>query len=197
MATLHESRPPTPGRYSERTAWVGRLTPLRRFIRTETGGAALLVAAVLAGLVWANIGDSYQEVWETHLAVTLGDAGIGLTLHEWVNSGLMTFFFLVVGLEARREFDLGELRERRRLVLPLLAGIGGMAAVGRDLPGPQPGWTVRRRLGDRDGERHRPRGRAPRGRGATRAAAPARVRPDRARRQRSRRAGPDRRGLLR
>ena len=127
MATLHESRPPTPGRYSERTAWVDRLTPLRRFIRTETGGAALLVAAVLAGLVWANIGDSYQEVWETHLAVTLGDAGIGLTLHEWVNSGLMTFFFLVVGLEARREFDLGELRERRRLILPLLAGIGGMA----------------------------------------------------------------------
>src|SRR4030095_12946245 len=54
--------------------------------------------------------------------------GISLTLHEWVNSGLMTFFFFVVGLEARREFDLGELRERRRFTLPLLAGIGGMAA---------------------------------------------------------------------
>src|SRR5262249_14750742 len=45
----------------------------------------------------------------------------------WVNSGLMTFFFFVVGLEARREFDLGELRERRRFTLPLLAGVGGMA----------------------------------------------------------------------
>jgi Na+/H+ antiporter NhaA len=131
MTTLPVSLPqpdaPTPGRFSERTAWVGRLTPLRRFVRTETGGAALLVAAVLAGLAWANVGGSYREVWETHVAVTLGDEGLRLTLREWVNSGLMTFFFLVVGLEARREFDLGELRERRRLVLPLLAGIGGMA----------------------------------------------------------------------
>jgi Na+/H+ antiporter NhaA len=116
------------GWFSEHTAWVGRLTPLRRFVRTETGGAALLVAAVLAALAWANIGGSYQQVWETQLAVTLGDGGIHLSLREWVNSGLMTFFFLVVGLEARREFDLGELRERRRLVLPLLAAVGGMAA---------------------------------------------------------------------
>src|SRR6185369_11861550 len=51
-----------------------------------------------------------------------------MNLREWVNSGLMTFFFLVVGLEARRELDIGELRERARLVLPLLAGLGGMAA---------------------------------------------------------------------
>src|SRR5690348_15499121 len=48
-------------------------------------------------------------------------------LRGWVNSGLMTFFFFVIGLEARREFDLGELRERRRVALPLAAGIGGMA----------------------------------------------------------------------
>ena len=52
---------------------------------------------------------------------------MSLELREWVNSGLMTFFFFVLGLEARREFDLGELRERRRFALPLLAGIGGMA----------------------------------------------------------------------
>ena len=52
---------------------------------------------------------------------------MSLDLREWVNSGLMTFFFFVVGLEARREFDLGELRERRRFALPLLAGLGGMA----------------------------------------------------------------------
>src|SRR5918996_513690 len=111
------------GWFSERTAWVGRLTPLRRFVRTETGGAA-----VLAALVWANVGSSYPEVWETPVALTFGDHGIRLSLREWVNSGLMTFFFLVTGLEARRELDLGELRERRRLALPLLAGVGGMAA---------------------------------------------------------------------
>jgi Na+/H+ antiporter NhaA len=117
-----------PGRFSARTAWVGRVTPLRRFVRTETGGAALLIAAVFAALAWANVGSSYQEVWETHLDVAVADRGIHLTLREWINSGLMTVFFFVVGLEARREFDLGELRERRRLVPPLLAAVGGMAA---------------------------------------------------------------------
>src|SRR5262245_30382963 len=62
------------------------------------------------------------------LSIRLGDAGIALDLRGWVNSGLMTLFFLVVGLEARREFDIGELRERRRFALPLLAGISGVAA---------------------------------------------------------------------
>jgi hypothetical protein len=104
-AEMEQRLRPT-GWFSERTAWVGRLTPLRRFVRTETGGAALLIAAVLAALVWANVGSSYQEVWETHLDVTVGADGIRLPLREWVNSGLMTFFFLVVGLEARRELDL-------------------------------------------------------------------------------------------
>src|SRR5215217_2265345 len=125
VAELEQGLRPT-GWFSERTAWVGRLTPLRRFVRTETGGAAVLIAAVLAALLWANVGSSYH-VWETSVAVTFGDDGIGLSLREWVNSGLMTFFFLVTGLEARRELDLGDLRERR-LVLPLLAGVGGMAA---------------------------------------------------------------------
>ena len=71
---------------------------------------------------------SYKELWETELSVALGGEGVELTLREWVNSGLMSFFFFVLGLEARREFDLGELRERRRLALPMLAAIGGMGA---------------------------------------------------------------------
>jgi Na+/H+ antiporter NhaA len=70
---------------------------------------------------------SYDSFWETTLSIDLGGAGIALDLRHWVNSGLMTFFFFVLGLEARREFDLGELRERRRFALPLLAAIGGMA----------------------------------------------------------------------
>jgi Na+/H+ antiporter NhaA len=68
---------------------------------------------------------SYDSLWGTRLSIDLGGAGVALDLRHWVNSGLMTFFF--IGLEARREFDLGELRERRRFALPLLAGIGGMA----------------------------------------------------------------------
>lgn len=113
---------------AERTAWARSLrTPLREFMRTETGSAAVLLAATVAALVWANVGvGSYDRLWGTGLSVRLGGSGVALDLREWVNSGLMTFFFLVIGLEARREFDMGELRERRRLTLPLIAGIGGM-----------------------------------------------------------------------
>ena len=115
--------------FSGRTAWARSVqTPLRAFLRTETGGAAVLLAAALAALVWVNVdGSSYDSLWGTTLSIEIGGAGVSLELREWVNSGLMTFFFFVIGLEARREFDLGELRERRRFALPLLAGIGGMA----------------------------------------------------------------------
>jgi Na+/H+ antiporter NhaA len=119
-----------PSAFSGRTAWARSLeTPLREFLRTETGGAAVLLAAAVAALAWVNVHESsYGSFWGTTLSIDIGGAGVILDLRHWVNSGLMTFFFFVVGLEARREFDLGELRERRRFALPLLAGIGGMAA---------------------------------------------------------------------
>jgi Na+/H+ antiporter NhaA len=115
-------------RFSVSTAWArSSQTPLRRFLRTETGSAAVLLAATLVALVWANTDPSgYAATWGTDLSVRLGSAGLSADLHEWVNSGLMAFFFLVAGLEARREFDMGELRERRRLALPLVVGLGGM-----------------------------------------------------------------------
>ena len=118
-----------PSSFSGRTAWARSLeTPLREFLRTETGSAAVLLAAAVAALVWVNIdASSYDSLWRTKLSIDLGGAEIALDLRQWVNSGLMTFFFFVAGLEARREFDLGELRERRRFALPLLAAIGGMA----------------------------------------------------------------------
>jgi Na+/H+ antiporter NhaA len=125
--------PATRASFSGRTAWARSLqTPLREFLNTETGGAAVLLAAAVAALVWVNVhASSYEELWGTTLSIDVGGSGLDLTLREWVNSGLMTFFFFVLGLEARREFDLGELRERRRFALPLLAGIGGAAvAVG-------------------------------------------------------------------
>jgi Na+/H+ antiporter NhaA len=115
--------------FSGRTAWTRNLqTPLRSFLRTETGSAAVLLAGVLAALVWANVDPaSYERVWTTTLSINVGGSGISQDLRGWINTGLMTFFFFVIGLEARREFDLGELRERRRVALPLLAGVGGMA----------------------------------------------------------------------
>jgi Na+/H+ antiporter NhaA len=104
-----------------------RTTPLREFLRTETGGAAALLVATLVALVWANLSaSSYGTVWGTGVSVRIGGWSISQDLGQWVDSGLMTLFYLVVGLEARREFDMGELRERRRLALPLAAGVGGM-----------------------------------------------------------------------
>jgi Na+/H+ antiporter NhaA len=114
--------------FSGRTAWARSLeSPLREFLSTETGSAAVLFAAAVAALVWANLDlDSYNSVWHTELSIQIGQDGISQSLRDWVNGGLMTFFFFVVGLEVRREFDLGELRERRRLALPLAAALGGM-----------------------------------------------------------------------
>jgi hypothetical protein len=115
--------------YTARTAWSRNLAPpLRRFLSTETSSAVVLLAGALAALAWANIdASSYHRVWATVLTVRVGSSGISQDLRHWINDGLMVFFFFVVGLEARREFDLGELRERRRVTVPLLAGIGGMA----------------------------------------------------------------------
>jgi Na+/H+ antiporter NhaA len=88
----------------------------------------VLLVAALSALVWVNVdGSSYASAWSTRLSIDVGSSGVSLDLRSWVNSGLMTLFFFVVGLEARREFDLGELRERRRFALPLLAGVGGAA----------------------------------------------------------------------
>ncbi|HET8757950.1 MAG TPA: Na+/H+ antiporter NhaA, partial [Solirubrobacteraceae bacterium] len=111
------------------TAWARNLgAPLRDFLATETGGAVALLTAAVAALLWANSPwpDSYESVWSTELAIRLGDHVLALDLRGWVNEGLMTLFFLVVGLEARRELDIGQLRERTRIVVPLVAALSGM-----------------------------------------------------------------------
>src|ERR1700716_1930831 len=116
--------------YSGRTAWARNLAaPVRDFLSTETGSASVLVAATIAALLWANspAWHSYESVWTTKLSIQLGGGSIATDLRHWVNEGLMTFFFLVVGLEAKRELDLGELRERRRIAIPVMSAIGGMA----------------------------------------------------------------------
>jgi Na+/H+ antiporter NhaA len=112
-----------------RTAWARNLaSPIRSYLYTETGGAVVLAAAAVAALIWANVSlSSYEDVWGARFALSLNDHVLATDLRGWVNEGLMTLFFLVVGLEAKRELDLGELRERTRLAIPVLASFGGMA----------------------------------------------------------------------
>src|SRR5437588_3595799 len=115
--------------YGGRTAWARNLAaPVRDFLTTETGGAIVMLAAAIVALLWANSpwSHSYESVWTAKLVIRIGGGGISADLRHWVNEGLMTFFFLVVGLEAKRELDVGQLRERRRIAVPLFAAVGGM-----------------------------------------------------------------------
>jgi len=87
----------------------------------------LLLAAAVA-LAWANSpwGETYERFWKTPAELRLGSWAIGDDLRHWVNDGLMTLFFLVVGLEIKREFLTGELQDRRAAALPVVAAVGGM-----------------------------------------------------------------------
>src|SRR5215469_9270593 len=110
------------------TPWRRSISaPLHIFQQTEAGSAGVLVAAIVAALIWSNVDPaSYESVWHTSLSIHLGRFGVSRDLRTWINSGLMTLFFLVVGLKARREMDRGALRDRPRLVLPLVAGAAGL-----------------------------------------------------------------------
>ncbi|MGY1682326.1 Na+/H+ antiporter NhaA [Geodermatophilus sp. SYSU D01176] len=108
---------------------LARVAPLRQRLRTEAGGAGLLLAATVAALLWANSpwGDSYDAFWHTEFAVRFASAELSLDLQHWVNDGLMVFFFFVVGLEIKRELVMGELTDRRRAAVPALAAVTGLA----------------------------------------------------------------------
>jgi Na+/H+ antiporter NhaA len=125
MSAAAEQQPQT-----GRTAWARNMAaPVRDFLGTETGSAVVLLGAAVLALAWANspLRHSYDSLWTTHLSVRIGGGAVETDLRHWVNEGLMTLFFLVVGLEAKRELDVGELRQRRRVAIPALAAIGGMA----------------------------------------------------------------------
>jgi NhaA family Na+:H+ antiporter len=95
----------------------------------ETAGSDVMLVAATNALVWANSpwSASYRELFETVIEFSVGDlVTLDLSLHEWINSGLMSLFFLVVGLEIKRQLVHGELRDRRAAALPALAALGGM-----------------------------------------------------------------------
>src|ERR671919_2159196 len=102
--------------------------PLRRFLRTETGSAGLLLCATVAALVWANAaGGSYADLWSTEMALEVGGFEYREDLRHWVNDALMVFFFFVIGLELRRQLSMGELTDRSRVRVPVIAALAGLA----------------------------------------------------------------------
>jgi len=119
--------------WSESDRFVPRtlVRPLQRFMAHEAAGGIVMVLAAVAALVWANSpwGDTYTEFWQTLLVVELGDFVHldHLDLRAWVNDALMTLFFLLVGLEIKREVVHGSLQDLRSVALPVVAALGGMA----------------------------------------------------------------------
>jgi len=108
---------------------VRLLSPFRDFLRTESSGAILLAGSAMFALMWANSpwSGSYESLWSSQIAINVAGQSLDLDLRHWVNDGLMTIFFFVVGLEIKREATTGHLANRRAALLPVVAAIGGMA----------------------------------------------------------------------
>ena len=124
--------------------------PLREFLATEAASGTVLLLAASVALVWANSpwSSAYEQLFGTEVAVGVGRWHLDLHLHEWINDGAMTLFFLVVGLEVKRELVHGELRDLRAAAVPLIGAAGGMlvpaliyAAINAGHPGSS-GWGV-------------------------------------------------------
>ncbi len=123
---------------------------IERFLHVEAVGGGVLLIAAAAALIWANspFHADYEHLWHAPLTIGLGDYVLQLPLHFWINDGLMTVFFLLVGMEIRRELYEGALASARLAALPLAAAIGGVAvpaliylAVNTD-PALRPGWAI-------------------------------------------------------
>jgi Na+:H+ antiporter, NhaA family len=102
--------------------------PLKQFLHTQAASGIVLLICTLIALVLANspYSEGYLHFWHIKIKLGLGDFERSLTLEEWINDGLMTIFFFVIGLEVKREVVYGELRDMRKAALPILGAIGGM-----------------------------------------------------------------------
>jgi Na+/H+ antiporter NhaA len=109
----------------------GAARPTRRpkkKLRGDRLSAALLLAGVAIAMIWANLpGDTYHEVFELPLTIAAGDTAWTFPLHAFVNEGLMTLFFFLVGLEVKQELTVGELTDRSRAMVPIAAAVAGLA----------------------------------------------------------------------
>ena len=128
------------------------LTAMREFLRLETAGGILLISATALALLMANIPvffKGYEWFLGLHLTVTLGGLGVDKPLLLWINDALMVFFFMLVGLELKREIVEGELSRPDQVILPILAAIGGLAVpalifwyINGDIVSQKNGWAI-------------------------------------------------------
>ncbi|PWW21215.1 Na+/H+ antiporter NhaA [Geodermatophilus normandii] len=108
-----------------RPSALGRLV---RLADSDAAAAGVLLAATLVALVWANVpGSTYEATWHTPFAVRLGDAVLEMDLRHWVNDALMAVFFCLISLEVKRDLVLGEFRDTRRIRIPVVAALAGLA----------------------------------------------------------------------
>lgn len=119
-------RPGPPSRLNVALPYLSE--PVKRFLSREAGSSAILLAATVISLIWANLpGGSYVRFWAIDTELKVGDWSLQLDLQHVVNDTAMAIFFLVVGLEISRELTVGELRDRRTVIVPALGAIGGLA----------------------------------------------------------------------
>ena len=106
--------------------WI--IDPLTNFVNNSTASGMVLFASAIAALIISNSAwaEAFHHLWETHFAISIGSFSIDKSLHHWINDGLMSMFFFVVGLELKREIMAGELKNPRTAMLPIFGAIGGM-----------------------------------------------------------------------
>ncbi len=124
---------------------------LREFLRLESAGGLILVAAAILAMVLANspLQDLYTKFLSLNLTITLDNFGVSKSILLWINDGLMAVFFLLVGLELKREVVEGQLSSADQIVLPALAAIGGLVVpaviywtINKDNPDGINGWAI-------------------------------------------------------
>ena len=129
MTPPPSTRPLRPATFLHRDTRLARVArPLAQFLRVEAAGGVLLAVAAAVAMVWANSPwrGGYEALWSTPVNISVGSFHFAEDLHDVVNDGLMAIFFFVVGLEIKREWTVGELRDRRQVALPAMAALGGM-----------------------------------------------------------------------
>jgi len=104
------------------------VTPLEEFIHEETTSGLILMVSAIFAMFLANsfLAHHYEHILHTELAISIASFELRYSLHHWINDGLMAFFFLVVGLEIKREVIVGELSDPKAALMPIIAAIGGM-----------------------------------------------------------------------